>query len=117
MTSNVYTVEWINAKHRFITYSEYGKELLHLTQRFGFTGFSKIVDEANCLLSCDIMYVDKDGKHRRTPRSKRTKYIGRELIIYNDDNSIRFDEWVYIDVSTPVHTMYDINGNEIKIGG
>ena len=117
MTSNVYTVNWIKPKHRFITYNEYGQELLHLSSRFGFTDFSKDIDEVNCLLSCDVMYVDKDGKNHRVPRNKRIKFVGRELVIYNDDNSIMFDEWVYIDVSKPNHIIYDINGNELKIGG
>lgn len=117
MTSDVYSVTWIKPKHRFIKYNEYGQELLHLSKRFGFTDFSKDVDEINCNLSCELFYVDKQGNRHHMPRSKRTKYVGRELIIYDKENDIIFDEWVYIDVSKPIHNIYDIHGNEIVIGG
>ena len=59
MTSEVYSVTWIKPKHRFVKYNEYGHELLHLSKRFGFTDFSKDVDEINCNLSCELFYVDK----------------------------------------------------------
>lgn len=117
MNSESYSVAWIRPKHQFVKYIDDNYELLHLTKYFGFTDFSKEVDEVNCELTCDIFYFDKNGIRHIIPRKNRAKYVGRELIIYNADDSIKFDEWVYIDVSKPFHNIFDINGYELTIGG
>ena len=117
MNTNNYTVKWINMPHTFTKYTDEGYEQLHLTKKFGFTDFSREIDRCNCFLTCDVIYVDKDGNKRLMSYKHRTKYAGRELVIFNDDGSVKFDEWVYIDVSKPAHNIFDINGNELTFGG
>ena len=117
MNTDKYVVNWIKPKHKFVKYYEDGNELLHLTRKFGYTDFSDEVDEVNCFLTCDLMWVDKKGEKHKVNYSRRAKFVGRELIIYNTDDTIKFDEWVYIDISKPMHNIYDINGNELIIGG
>lgn len=117
MNTDNYSVKWIKNKHKFIRYNEDGYEMLHLTKKFGFTDFSKKVDETNCLLTCNLMWTDPDGQRTKVSHSNKSKFIGRELIIYNDDNSIAYDDWVYMDVTKTYDNLYDINGNLLKFGG
>lgn len=112
-----YVVNWLSSKHKFVMYYDNGHEQLHQTRLFGFTNFSNDVDKINCELTCDLFYTNEDGSITSVPRKMRPKFCGRELVVYNDDDTIKFDEWVYIDVSKPMHKMYDINGYELKIGG
>ena len=112
-----YTVRWIKPKHKFVVYYDELSEQLHLSKQFGFTDFSKEIDETNCDLTCDVYYVDEKGNRHIKSYKHRSKYCGRELIIYNDDDTIKFDEWIYIDTSKPNHNIYDINGYELTFGG
>ena len=117
MNTNSYSVRWINKPHKFIKYIDEGNEQLHLSRKFGFTSFSDEIDQCNCLLTCDVIYIDKEGNKRLISYKHRSRYVGRELVIFSDDGSINFDEWVYIDVSKPAHNIFDINGNELTFGG
>lgn len=117
MNTNSYSVRWIKPHHKLIRYDDEGNEQLHLTKKFGFTNFSDEIDRCNCLLTCDVIYVDKDGNKRLMGYKHRSKYVGRELVIFDDGGSVKFDEWVYIDVSKPMHNIFDINGNELTFGG
>lgn len=117
MNIDKYSVNWIKQKHMFIKYNEDGNEMLHLIKKFGYTDFSNEIDISNCNLSCDLMWIDKSGEKHKVNYSRRAKFVGRELIIYDKGDSIKFDEWVYIDVSKPMHNIFDINGYELIIGG
>ena len=117
MNTKEYSVRWIKENHKFIAYYENNNELLHLTKKFGYTSFSDEVDHANCFLTCDLIYVDEHGTKHIVNYKHRAKFTGRELVIFDNEGNIKFDEWVYIDVSKPMHNMYDINGYELKIGG
>ena len=117
MNTNSYSVRWIKSPHKFIKYNDEFYEILHLTKKFGYTDFSNEVDRINCYLTCDVMYVDEKGIKHIVSYKHRAKFAGRELIIYNNDGSVKFDEWVYIDVSKPMHNIFDINGNELTFGG
>lgn len=117
MNTKEYSVRWIKENHKFIAYYENNNELLHLTKEFGFTNFSNDIDRVNCLLTTDVMYVDKEGRQRNISYKNRSKYCGRELVIFDNEGNVKFDEWVYIDVSKPMHNMFDINGYELTIGG
>lgn len=118
MTSREYRVNWLDAKHKFTKYlDDDGYELLHLTQKFGYSSYSNEIDKTNCLLTCDVMYTDKDGKKRILSNKNKVKFNGRELTLYNDDGTIKYNGWVYMDVTKPIHKLFDIDGNELLIGG
>ncbi len=112
-----YVVNWINSNHKFVTYYDDGYEQLHQSQSFGFTEFSNDIDKINCELTCDLFYTNENGSITNIPRKMRPKFCGRELIIYNEDGTIKFDEWVYIDTNKHNHNIYDINGYELTFGG
>lgn len=94
--------------HKFIAYSEEGDNLLHYSNKFGYTSFSQEVDQY--IISNGTAVMDINGKIKKR---HFFKIEGRELIVYNEDGSIKFDEWVYVDRSKIVPVLIDINGYEL----
>lgn len=100
----------LNGKqHKFIAYSDEGDSLLHYSSKFGYTQFSQEVD--GYIISNSASVIDANGKVNK--RKHFFKIEGRELIVYNDDGSVIYDEWVYIDRSKIVPVLIDINGYEL----
>lgn len=96
-------------KHKFIAYSMEGDQLLHYSSRFGYTDFSREIDTH--VIANIAQVIDLEGNVIKNKRP--TKVEGRELIVYNDDGSIKFDEWVYVDRTRIVPVLFDIDGYEL----
>lgn len=108
-----YTTKLISRPHKLVLYKcRYdGAEFLHYGHKFGYTDFSRQIDRFILEAGLDLIFINGDNDLVRVAKSKIPNIEGRELILYDNDGNVTFDEWVYHDKKS--HKWYDINGYQI----
>ena len=108
-----YTTKLISRPHKLILYKcKYdSSDFIHYGHKFGYTEFSRMIDQAILEAGLDLIFINSDNDLVRVAKRRIPSIEGRELILYDKDGNITFDEWVYHDKKT--HKWYDINGYQI----
>lgn len=99
-------------KYQFLAhYDDFTKERYLHNHKLGYGDLSEMLDEVIVHNNTGRVFINEDGNYDISTGmpSKRLSWEGFELVVYNEDDTIRFDEWVYINPTVGV--CVDVDGD------
>lgn len=99
-------------KYQFLAhYDDFtGERYLH-NHKFGYGDLSEMLDKVIVYNNTRRVSIDEEGNYNISTGmpSKKLSWEGFELVVCNDDDIVRFDEWIYVNPSVGV--CVDVNGD------